>query len=170
MGPADRCYGDLMVTASSITAHPSTEDGLRRVARTVLPTAVGRFDMYCYVDPRDGAEHVALVMGAVDSRASGAKAPLVRVHSECLTGDALGSYRCDCGDQLLAAQRAIAREGSGVIVYLRGHEGRGIGLAAKLQAYALQDGGLDTVDANLALGLPADVRSYDVAADMLADL
>jgi len=108
-------------------------------------------------------------MGDVSSESAG-EPPLVRVHSECLTGDALGSHRCDCGDQLKAAQRAIAAEGRGAVVYLRGHEGRGIGLSAKLQAYVLQDGGLDTVDANLALGLPADQRSYRSAADVLKDL
>jgi len=116
-----------------------------------------------------GTEHVALVMGEVREHL-GTEPPLVRVHSECLTGDALGSHRCDCGDQLKAAQQAIAAEKRGIVVYLGGHEGRGIGLTAKLQAYALQDGGLDTVDANLALGLPADRRSYRPAAAVLADL
>jgi GTP cyclohydrolase II len=125
--------------------------------------------VYAYVDPESGTEHLALVMGDV-SAGSGGEPPLVRVHSECLTGDALGSHRCDCGDQLKAAQRAIAAEGRGAIVYLRGHEGRGIGLSAKLQAYLLQDGGMDTVDANLALGLPADLRSYRPAAAVLKDL
>ena len=105
------------------------DETLRHVARTVLPTDVGPFDLYAYVDPDDGADHVAMVMGDV----TGGDPPLVRVHSECLTGDALGSHRCDCGDQLLAAQRAIAREGRGAVMYLRGHEGRGIGLTAKLR-------------------------------------
>jgi GTP cyclohydrolase II len=135
----------------------------------VLPTEAGLFDVYAYVDAASGTEHLALVMGEL-STGPESEPPLVRVHSECLTGDALGSHRCDCGDQLKAAQRAIAREGRGVVVYLRGHEGRGIGLSAKLQAYALQDGGLDTVDANLALGLPADTRSYHPAAIVLEDL
>jgi 3,4-dihydroxy 2-butanone 4-phosphate synthase/GTP cyclohydrolase II len=132
----------------------------------VLPTEVGLFDVYAYADPSNGTDHLALVMGDV----AGGEPPLVRVHSECLTGDALGSHRCDCGDQLKAAQRAIAREGRGVVVYVRGHEGRGIGLVAKLQAYQLQDDGLDTVDANLALGLPADLRSYRAAAGVLEAL
>ena len=135
----------------------------------MLPTDEGIFDVYAYVDPESESEHVALVMGDVSATSAGPP-PLVRVHSECLTGDALGSHRCDCGDQLKAAQRAIAAEGRGAVIYLRGHEGRGIGLTAKLQAYALQDGGLDTVDANLALGLPADVRSYRPAAAVLQDL
>jgi GTP cyclohydrolase II len=152
--------------AESPAAVPAVAPALRRVARTVIPTDFGPFDAYAYVDEPSGTEHVALVMGDV---AAGGP-PLARVHSECLTGDALGSHRCDCGDQLKAAQAAIAAEGRGVVLYLRGHEGRGIGLAAKLQAYELQDGGLDTVDANLALGLPADLRSYRPAAVMLQDL
>jgi GTP cyclohydrolase II len=145
------------------------ETTLTRAARTVLPTDAGRFETYAYLDPGTGVEYLALVMGEVAEDSGGTPA-LVRVHSECLTGDALGSNRCDCGDQLRAAQQAIAREGRGVIVYLRGHEGRGIGLTAKLQAYVLQDGGLDTVDANLALGLEADLRSYRPAAAVLKDL
>ncbi|HEY5788355.1 MAG TPA: GTP cyclohydrolase II [Microlunatus sp.] len=140
---------------------------VRRVVTTVLPTAHGLFRLYGYV-ATDGQEHVALVSG--DLSASERHPPLVRVHSECLTGDALGSWRCDCGEQLDAALQEIGREGAGALIYLRGHEGRGIGLGAKLHAYALQDDGLDTVDANLQLGLPVDARAYDVAAAILADL
>ncbi len=135
------------------------------VADTLLPTRHGVFRMAAY-DDDTGITHVALVMGAV----SGGRPPLVRVHSECLTGDAFGSYRCDCGEQLDAALAAVAAAGRGVVLYVRGHEGRGIGLRAKLRAYALQDEGADTVDANRALGLPDDSRSYDAAAAVLADL
>jgi 3,4-dihydroxy 2-butanone 4-phosphate synthase / GTP cyclohydrolase II len=155
--------------SSSSRPIPADDTALNRVAQTVLPTDEGRFDLYAYVDAESGSEHLALVLGDI-SPGSGGQPPLVRVHSECLTGDALGSHRCDCGDQLKAARRAIAGEGRGIVVYLRGHEGRGIGLSAKLQAYQLQDGGLDTVDANLALGLPSDLRSYRAAADVLKDL
>ncbi|MBU1801718.1 MAG: GTP cyclohydrolase II, partial [Actinobacteria bacterium] len=117
----------------------------------------------------DGSEHIALVYGDVSSR--GVDDPvLTRVHSECLTGDVFGSSRCDCGPQLDEALERIVAEGSGVVVYLRGHEGRGIGLVAKLQAYQLQDGGRDTVDANLDLGLPADARHYGTATQVLKDL
>lgn len=137
-----------------------------RVVETVLPTRHGVFRMIGYRDAT-GVEHLALVRGN-DSDLDGAL--LVRVHSECLTGDAFGSWRCDCGDQLDAALAAISREGAGVVVYLRGQEGRGIGLLAKLEAYALQDLGADTVDANLALGLPVDDRRYDQAAAILLDL
>ena len=138
------------------------------VATTRLPTRHADFVVHAYRDERTGDDHIVLALG--DLADLGAGPPLVRLHSECLTGDALGSRRCDCGDQLDAAQAAIAAEGRGAVVYLRGHEGRGIGLSDKLRAYALQDGGLDTLEANLALGLPVDAREYSAAVAMLTDL
>ena len=142
------------------------ERHVERVAETRLPTDLGDFTAYGYRITIDDSEHVALVHGDI----SGDEPVLTRVHSECLTGDVFGSHRCDCGPQLREAMAAVVREGRGVVVYLRGHEGRGIGLLAKLQASALQAAGRDTVDANLDLGLPADARHYGTATQVLRDL
>lgn len=143
-----------------------TETHVERVAETILPTEHGDFDAVGYRITVDDSQHIALVYGDV----SGPWPVLTRVHSECLTGDVFGSQRCDCGPQLHEALDLIVQEGRGVVVYLRGHEGRGIGLLAKLQAYSLQDQGRDTVDANLDLGLPADARHYGAATQILKDL
>lgn len=143
-----------------------TETHVERVAETILPTEHGDFDAVGYRITVDDSQHIALVYGDV----SGPGPVLTRVHSECLTGDVFGSQRCDCGPQLHEALDLIVQEGRGVVVYLRGHEGRGIGLLAKLQAYSLQDQGRDTVDANLDLGLPADARHYGAATQILKDL
>lgn len=138
---------------------------VERVVEVRLPTTYGEFLAVGYLDLRSGIEQVVLVHGEVAGTAV-----LTRVHSECLTGDVFSSTHCECGDQLSAALRAIVAAGRGVLVYLQGHEGRGIGLLAKLRAMRLQEEGLDTVEANIALGLPVDAREYRVAAEMLRDL
>ncbi|SNV21571.1 Riboflavin biosynthesis protein ribBA [Dermatophilus congolensis] len=159
-----------VITIEDLVAYRQVHDRVRPGSRTVLPTAHGTFDMVGYLDVLTGAEHVALIApgaGGVGVDAQGVST--VRVHSECLTGDAFGSRRCDCGPQLEASMARIARDG-GVVVYLRGHEGRGVGLLSKLEAYALQDEGEDTVDAQTRLGLPIDAREYGAAAAVLADV
>ena len=157
----------LISIADLIRYRRRSEKLVEHFAEAVIPTAYGEFTAHAYRSLLDGEEHLVYTMG--DIRA--AEAPLVRVHSECLTGDILASERCDCGHQLQAALAMIAEEGCGVLVYLRGHEGRGIGIGHKIRAYSLQDGeGLDTVDANTAQGLPVDSREYGVGANMLADL
>lgn len=140
------------------------------VAAANLPTPYGTFEAKVYVAPEGDVEHLALVAHDRSGHLPASAATLVRLHSECLTGDVLGSRRCDCGTQLDHAAQQIFDEGSGVIIYLRGHEGRGIGLANKIRSYALQEAGLDTIEANLVQGLPIDSRSYEVAAHILEDL
>jgi 3,4-dihydroxy 2-butanone 4-phosphate synthase/GTP cyclohydrolase II len=178
-GPELRAFADehglkLISIEQMVHYRRRTESHVVRVAETTLPTSHGDFTAYGYritVDEsgEPDAGHVALVYGDPEALRDG-QPVLTRVHSECLTGDIFGSERCDCGPQLNEAMDLIVKEGRGVVIYLRGHEGRGIGLLAKLQAYQLQDGGRDTVDANLDLGLPADARHYGAATQMLRDL
>lgn len=150
-----RCAADRQVTET---------------ASATMPTEFGEFRAIAFRSALDGAEHLAMVKGDVAAAGGAGAGALVRVHSECLTGDILGSMRCDCGAQLEQALRAVEEAGCGAVVYLRGHEGRGIGLGHKIHAYCLQDGGLDTVEANTALGLPVDSRSYEAAGEILGAL
>lgn len=172
--PFARKHGLTIISIEDLIAYrqglepdgAAAEPAVRREAQVRLPTEHGEFTAYGYRSTADGVEHVALVHGDLGDGEN----VLVRVHSECLTGDVFGSLRCDCGPQLASSMRRITEEGRGVVVYLRGHEGRGIGLLSKLRAYELQERGRDTLDANLELGLPADARDYGAGARILDDL